>query len=147
MPGYADPDNRKPLWELAGDLSGVSSVDDLAAQVTAEQARVLRQVAALAAARKAHPAMWRGTTTEWWLGPSDWATVWAYARTDADTGDAVLVAINNGDDDVTLTNGLAFAGLPTGGTWTDALSGETFSAAGDSLSFWLPARSSRVLVP
>ncbi len=147
MPGYADPDNRKPLWELAGDLSGVWSVDDLAAQVTAEQASVLRHVASLAAARKAHPAMWRGTTTEWWLGPSDWATVWAYARTDADTGDAVLVAINNGDDDVTLTNGLAFAGLPTGGTWTDTLSGETFTAAGDSLSFWLPARSSRVLVP
>ena len=148
LPGYTDPDDRQPLWWHTGDVSGgaVGSVADLAARVDAPQAYAVEAIGALGRARHEHPAMWRGTTTEWWLSPSDWPTLWGYARLDDETGDAVLVLLNTGGEDQTLTNGLAFAGLPTGGGWTDVLTGEQLQAEGDQLTVTVWAQNARVLV-
>jgi len=139
MPGFGDPDNRQPLWWLA-DLDSVSSVDEIAAEVGADQARLARHIRSLAQARREHPAFAAPTATEWWREFS----VLAYARSAGD--DHVLVILNREGQDRTLSNGLAFAGLPEG-TWLDVLTGDSFTSAGDNLTIPLGARQSRVLVP
>jgi len=126
LPGYADPDNRQ-LMRFGAELS-------------ANEAATRAHVATLGQARRAHPALSRGTRTSWWEGEAD---VYAYARV-TDT-DQALVLLNRGGER-TLENGLAFAGLDAT-TWVDLLSGESFTASGDRLSVHLPALSSRVLVP
>ncbi len=131
LPGYNDPDNRQ-MMRFDADISQ-------------DEADVLAQVQALGQARRDHPAMSQGTRTDWWQGEAD---VWAYARVDgAGTADEddVLVLLNRGDTDRTLTNGLAFAGL-TASRYTDILTGETFTASGDNLTVTVPAVGSRVLV-
>ncbi len=55
--------------------------------------------------------MWRGSTTEWWVSPVEWPTLWGYARVDEQTGDQLLVILNNSDEEAWLTNALEFAGL------------------------------------
>lgn len=144
LPGYTDPDNRQPLWQAAGTLGdgGVRSVDDMAARLDEDPARVLVTVAALGRARREHPAFWRGEQVEWW---AEWPDLWGYARVDPDTGDALLVVLNRSDADRTLTNGVAFAGLPEG-SYTDVLTGDTFATSGDSLSVSVGAMDLRVLV-
>lgn len=138
MPGYGDPDNRQPLWWY---LDGVpDSVGAAQAAVDGERADVLWTVAAIGQARRDHPALYSGTETEWWLSDD----VLAYGRTTGD--DHALVILNPSDGEQWLTNGLSFAGLPTGGGWLDVVSGETLYADGDSLSVYLPARSARVLI-
>lgn len=127
LPGYADPDNRQ-MMRFDGELSG-------------NEAMVLEHVRALGQARREHPAFATGTRTGWWEGE---AGFYAYARTTAD--DQVLVLLNRDAADRSVTNGLAFAGL-TATTWVDVLSGDRFTAAGDSLTVNVPARGSRVLVP
>lgn len=86
--------------------------------------------------------MSQGTRTDWWEGEAD---VWAYARVEPASGDEVIVLLNRGDSDRTLANGLSFAGLASS-TYTDVFTGEVFYAEGDSLSVWVPALGSRVLV-
>ena len=141
LPGYTDPDNRQPLWWFTGDVEGsTTTVDDLAARIPAVSAGVLGHVQALGAARRAHPAMRAARQTEWWLDDH----VWAFAKSADD--DHVLIVINRGAE-TTLTNALAFAGLPTGGTWVDLLSGERLTATGDQLRIPMNAVHSRVLVP
>lgn len=141
LPGYTDPDNRQPLWWITGDEAGeTATVEAMAARVGGEPAEVLRHVAALSAARRAHPAMGARGLTEWWLDDN----TWGFVR--AEGGDVVLVIVNRGAE-TTLSNGLSFAGLPTGAAYEDLLTGEVFTAAGDSLRVPMPAVSSRVLVP
>ena len=140
MPGRGDPDNRQPMWwHTGGDVAGIDSVEAMAARVGAEQAATVRHVAALAKARREHPALYRGGWTEWW---NEW-DLYAVAR-QAD-GDQALVLLNRSFEDRSLTNGLSFAGL-TDGTYTDVLSGQTFTASGDRLTVDVPARGSRVLI-
>jgi len=143
MPGRNDPDNRQPLWWHAGDGSGdfsaQSSVEAMASTVDAEQAATLRHVAALANARKSHPALYAGSWTEWWREYD----LFAAARS-AD-GDHALVVYNRSFDQRTLSNGVSFAGLPEG-TYEDVLTGQTFTASGDNLTVDVNGRSSRVLV-
>jgi glycosidase len=127
LPGYNDPDNRQ-MMRFGSDLS-------------ADEAMVLAHVQALGQARRDHPAFSRGTRAEWWGGEADF---YAYARTTDD--DAVLVLINRASTDRTVQNGVAFAGLPEG-VYQDVLTGDTFTAAGDSLTVDVPALGSRVLVP
>ncbi|MEZ4320667.1 MAG: alpha-amylase family glycosyl hydrolase [Myxococcota bacterium] len=138
MPGFGDPDNRQPLWWLA-DLEGVTSVEGFASRLTPDQARVARHVRALAQARKDHPAFAAAPAVEWWREYS----VLGYARSAGD--DHVLVLVNREGFERTLTNGLAFAGLPQG-TWVDVLTGDSFTSSGDSITIPLGARQSRVLV-
>ena len=90
-------------------------------------------------ARREHPALRAAAQTEWWLDDN----TWGFVR--EQDGDQVLIVINRGAE-TTLNNGLSFAGLPTGVAYEDLLSGERFTATGDSLSLRMPAVSSRVLV-
>ncbi|MCK6507452.1 hypothetical protein L6R53_29490 [Myxococcota bacterium] len=138
MPGYGDPDNRQPLWWY---LDGVPATTAQAeGQVDELRAAVLREVGAIGRARREHPALYSGVETEWWLSTD----VLAWARTTGE--DHALVVLNPSDTGQWLTNGLSFAGLPTGGSWTDVVTGETLWASGDQLSVWVEARSARVLV-
>lgn len=139
IPGHHDPDNRQPLWWHV-DLDGAASVEDVAGRAAPQQARVLRHVAALTAARKAHPALRRGGWIEWWQEPA----LYAYARSYA--GDHALVVLNRTEDYRELPNGLSFAGLPSEGTYEDVLTGEVFHASDDQIVVSVPGRGSRVLV-
>ncbi len=114
-------------------------------QLPGGPAWVLGTVAALAQARADHPALATGQTTEWWAEPSDWPTLYAYARTQGD--DAALVILSRWTDEATITNGLSYAGLPTDAVYEDVLTGETFEAQGDSLTVTVPAMHARVLIP
>ena len=118
----------------------------MASQLDADRAALVRHVAKLGQARQAHPALYRGTTTEWWRAPFDAPTLWAYARVDESTGDEVLVILNRSNDYQILENSLAYAGLTPGATYEDVLSGETFTATGDALSVGVARMESRVLV-
>ncbi|MBM4364702.1 MAG: hypothetical protein FJ102_00695 [Deltaproteobacteria bacterium] len=126
LPGYADPDNRQQM-RFGSDLS-------------ADESRVLAHVQALGQARREHPAMSTGTRVDWWENEAD---TWAYARVNG--SDAVLVILNRGDAR-TLSNGLSFAGLPSA-SYVDIFTGERFEPDGDSLSVYVGALDSRVLVP
>ena len=138
LPGYGDPDNRQPLWWFLDGLP--TSTAQAQGLVDAPRAEVLRNVAAIGRARREHPALYSGTETEWWLS----GDVLAWARTTGD--DHALVILNPSDSEQWLTNGLSFASLPTRGTWSDVVTGETLTASGDQLSVWVGARSARVLV-
>jgi len=145
MPGYHDPDNRHPLWwysdTIAGGTGGEFTAADLAAGLYhGSMEPVLWHVAALGQARAAHPALWSGDETEWWIDDD----TFAYARVSG--ADQVLVILHRGWWVTTLENGLSFAGLDPGATYTDLLTGETFDASGDSISIFMNANSSRVLV-
>ncbi len=143
LPGYGDPDNRQPLW-WAADVKN-SDVETVAAALPEGPARVLRGVSALARARREHPALATGQTTEWWAAPEDHPTLYAYARTQGE--DTALVILSRWSDETTITNSLSFAGLPGGVTYVDALSGESFDADGDSLTLTMPPMSARLLLP
>jgi len=125
LPGYADPDNRQ-LMRFEGALSG------------AEQG-VLDHLRALGQARRDHPVLALGEATTWWEED------WVYARALQLDGAWALVVINATDDERTLTNGLAWAGMPEG-SWRDVVSGEVLSASGDSLSVAVAGQGSRVLI-
>lgn len=145
MPGYRDPDNRHPLWWYSSAINGgTGGAFDLLDYSDGMYHDVMRDplwhVAALGQARKVHPALSIGSSTNWWSEDDLLATARVHGE------DEALVIINRSWDDRTLENGLSFAGLSTEGTLTDVLTGESFTASGDALSVWVPARSSRVLV-
>jgi len=148
IPGYTDPDNRQPLWWHVGDVSGgaVGSVDDMLGLTSDPQDYVLDAVGRLGRARRDHPAMWRGSTTEWWVSPVEWPTLWGYARVDEQTGDQLLVILNNSDEEAWLTNALQFAGLTPDGTYVDVLTDDVFEADGDSLTVNVYDNGARVLL-
>lgn len=140
MPGRGDPDNRQPLSWHVPNLDQVQDVEDLAAQVGPQQAQTVRLVRDLASVRPDHPALYTGDWQEWWREYD----VFGYARRAGDS--KALVILNRSAQERTLTNGLAFAQLPTDGTYTDLLTGDTFVAGGDSISVTVPARGARVLI-
>jgi len=143
LPGYNDPDNRQPLWWTADVTTG--DADAVAEGLDADPARVLRGVKALAKARRDHPVLATGETTEWWADPMDEPSLYAYSRSNDEDG--VLVVISRWNDAATLSNNLEFAGLPAGALYEDVLTGETFQADGDTLTFDIPAMSARLLLP
>ena len=140
MPGYSDPDNRQPLWWHLDSPHTLSNVEDAASRVPFAQAKVLRAVRDLAAARKAHPSMRQGSIVNWWYEDE----VYGFARSHG--GDHMLALFNRQNGDRTLRNGVAFAGLPTDATYVDVLTGERFVASGDDLSVFLGPNQSRLLV-
>lgn len=146
MPGYTDPDNRQPMWWYTGQLDPGVDVDTVASRLDTEPGNVLRHVRALGQARRTHPALWRGEATEWWVEPAEFPTTLAWARVDPITGGESITILNRESDGRTLTNGISYAGLTPGSTFEDLLTGETFTASGDSLSVYVPEYSSRVLV-
>lgn len=145
MPGYSDPDNRQPLWWYV-DTDATTTVESVASQLDGDRAALVRHVAKLGQARQAHPAMYRGTTSEWWKDPFDAPTLLAYARVDDETGDEAIVILNRRGYDDTLSNSLAYAGLTPGATFEDVLTGDRFTASGDRLTVPVGAWESRVLV-
>jgi glycosidase len=141
LPGNPDPDNRQPLSWHAADLGAVSDVEDLAAQVSAHQAGVLRHLRALAHARQEHAALREGSWVEWWREPD----LFAYARHDEAGQDHALVILNRSGAPRTLSNGLAFASLPQG-RYVDVLTGQTADTTGDNLTVQVDPGASRVYV-
>lgn len=141
LPGNPDPDNRQPLSWHAPGISSVSSVDDLAAQVSANQAGVLRHVRALATARGEHAALRNGSTVQWWQETD----LYAVARHAEDGSGHALVVLNRSAVQRTLSNGLLFAGLPEG-HYVDVLTGTSVDSAGDNLTVSVDPRASRVYV-
>ncbi len=143
IPGYKDPSNRGPLWWYSSAVgSGEVDISDVASGLynPDQHEAVLWHVANLGSTRQAHPAMYSGTTTQWW----EEEHLYAFGRT---TGsDHVLVIINRADQGASLTNGLSYMGLPSDGTYEDVLTGDTFTASGDSLSVDVDGYASRVLV-
>jgi glycosidase len=140
MPGYGDPDNRQPLWWYLEDPSNLTSVDEAAATLPGPPAGLVHQVASLARARGEHASFYRGDTINWWQDEA----VYAYAR--SWDGDHMLALFNRQDVDVVLSNGLAFAGLPSDASYIDVLTSEVFLATGDQIDVPLSARQARVLV-
>ena len=98
----------------------------------------------LAQARATHPVFAQSDWTEWWRGEGEAPGLYAYAK--RDDQDAIIVVLNRSDATVELSNGLAYAGLPTDGIWVDILSDTTWEAEGDSLSVPIAPWSARVLV-
>ncbi len=123
LPGHQDPDNRQFMR-----FSGLS----------ARESGVLDHVTALGQARRQHPVLSRGTRSNWWQ--EDDVLAWSREH----DGAAMVAAINRSGADRQLSNGLSFAGLPTGGTWRDVLTGDTVVASGDNLTFTVAAGGSRV---
>jgi len=140
MPGYGDPDNRQPWWWLTGGIPAEASVDGVAAQLDADRAALVQTVAGIGRARREHPALYSGVETQWWIDDD----ILAWGRVSGD--DAALVILNPSDNDRWLSNGLSFAGLPTGGSWRDVVSGQVIDAAGDQITVEVGPRNSRVLV-
>jgi glycosidase len=105
-------------------------------------AQVLYHVRALGQARRDHPSFYQGTENEWYLDRSR-GDYWAYSRVSG--SDAMLTILNRGESAVTMSNGLSWAGLPSG-SYQDVLSGATYTSSGDSLTITVPGRSSMVLV-
>jgi glycosidase len=114
MPGAGDPDNRRFMqWS----------------NYTANQTMLRDRIAALAKIRSAHPSLRRGSRQT--IGVS--GDVFVYKMSTA--GDAVIVALNRGDDQELAAN------LPAG-TYTDLVSGVTVTAP-----VQLDPRSARLLAP
>jgi glycosidase len=114
MPGAGDPDNRRFMqWS----------------NYTANQTMLRDRIAALAKIRSAHPSLRRGSRQT--IGVS--GDVFVYKMSTA--GDAVIVALNRGDDQELAVN------LPAG-TYTDLVSGVTVTAP-----VQLDPRSARLLAP
>ena len=144
IPGYKDPSNRAPLWWYSSAINtGEVDISDVAAGLynPDQHEEVLWHVANLGSARQAHPAFYEGTTTQWW----EEEHVYAFGRTTGD--DHVLVIINRADTGTSLSNGLSYMGLPDSGTYEDVLTGDTYTASGDSLTVDVGGYQSRVLVP
>ncbi len=114
------------MMRFEGDLSGYEE-------------SVLWHVRALGQARAEHPARSTGTRTRWWEEDD----VFAWTRVEGDS--QVIVVVNRSWEERTLTNGVAWAGL-SDGTFEDVLTGDAFTASGDSISVPVPAMGSRVLV-
>ena len=146
MPGFGDPDNRQPLWSHGLDLSQSPSLDDALAQLDETAASMLEHVSRLAQARRDHPELYQGETHEWWMGPEDWPTTWAWSRVDPHTGRGSLTILNLSGETVSLENSLNFSGLPSEGTYVDILSDESFEAIDDFIRVTVPGLSSRVLL-
>jgi glycosidase len=130
LPGYHDPDNRQLM-----------RFDDA---LSSRESDVRAHLAALAAARQDHPALYDGEKVVWWRGDDSAPDRLAWARSGAH-GES-LVIINRSWDAFTMTNGLSWAGLTPGTTYTDVLTGQTWTADGDSLTVTIPAWGSVVLV-
>ncbi|MFD0314520.1 pullulanase-type alpha-1,6-glucosidase [Streptomyces flavalbus] len=104
-------------------------------------APLYRQISALAALRKAHPALADGVQTE--RHAADGAGIYAVSRTDARTGTEYVVAFNNADDAKTATFATGSANMTFRGLYgTDAT---VRSGADRKVTVTVPAGSAIVL--
>ncbi len=118
MPGNEDPDNRKMML-FGGTLS-------------AEQTATISHLRKLGTLRLAHPALRTGTRTT--LMVND--TFWAYRMKDAN--EELIVILNRGAETTKSLN------TSLTGTLTDAISGNTATAANGSVTVTLPTMGTAV---
>jgi len=125
MPGAGDPDNRRMM-----------TFDGL----TADQQALKTDVAKLAKARLAHPAMRTGAFQKL-AADKD-----SLAIAVGGSGDAAVAVFNRGS---ARTFAVPVSGVPglTATQLTDVLSGKTFSVSGGSVSVDVPSLGTVVLVP
>ena len=140
LPGYGDPDNRQALWWNGVDIKN-TTVADVADSIDHDPSRVLKAVAALAAARAEHPALRTSNQIEWWDGGPG-----LYATAHTADGDQAIVVINRTANEQWLDNGIAFAGLDAQ-SWREVMTDQTITTDGDRLLFSIPPYTSQVWVP
>ncbi len=117
QPGAVDPDNRR-MMRFDGALSLLET-------------GALSRLKTLGAARRAHPALRRGTRTRLWVDGS----FYAYARVDG--SDVVVTAFNLSTTD-TATHTLLVTPINLTGTLTDVLSGTSATASSGGLTISVP---------
>ncbi|HVY48401.1 MAG TPA: alpha-amylase family glycosyl hydrolase, partial [Minicystis sp.] len=122
QPGAIDPDCRR-MMRFGAALGG----DEQATLVGFQK---------LGLARKAHPALRRGSRTRLWVD----GTFYAYGRVEG--SDVVVVAFNFDQSPATRTMSVTNIGLT--GTLTDVLSGSTVTASGGSVTIDLPPLTAAV---
>jgi neopullulanase len=122
QPGAIDPDCRR-MMRFGAALSDLE-------QSTLTNFQLLGNV------RGAHPALRRGTRTRLWVD----ASFYAYGRVDGT--DIVVAAFNLGTTQASRTMSVTNIGLT--GTVTDALSGNTATVSGGTLTISLPALTAGV---
>ena len=93
----------------------------------------------LIALRRAHPALWRGSHQ----GVHFDQHLLVFERADAESGDAVMVAVNRGDEPVTA--GFELPEGWAGGRMRDLWGGEDVTAEGGWVEMEIAARSARIL--
>jgi glycosidase len=125
LPGYFDPDNRQPM-RFGSALSD-------------QEAATRAHVAALGQARLSNKAL-SATEGQLW-----WSESRLTARLSQAGGDWALSVVNVGESERTISNSLAWAGMPAG-AWRDVLTGAVFNTVADALTVDVPALGSRVLV-
>ncbi|MET7272151.1 pullulanase-type alpha-1,6-glucosidase [Streptomyces flaveolus] len=140
-----DKDARQPMFAsrtadyLDDDQLGTDRTHAEAAYDT--NAPLYRQISALAGLRKAHPALADGVQTERYA--ADGAGVYAFSRTDAESGTEYVVALNNADEARTATFATGSAGMTFRGLYgTDAT---VRSGADKKVTVTVPAGSAIVL--
>ncbi|GHE82384.1 pullulanase-type alpha-1,6-glucosidase [Streptomyces fumanus] len=140
-----DKDARQPMFAtktadyLDDDQLGTDRTHAEDAYDT--RAPLYRQISALAELRKAHPALADGVQSERYA--ADGAGIYAFSRTDAQSGTEYVVAVNNADEAKTAT-------FPTGsaGTRFDGIHGtgrHLTSDADKKITVTVPAGSAIVL--
>lgn len=135
--GGNDPTNREPLWRSGYDTSNPT----------------FQHIARLTRVRQRYAALRRGDFTLTWVtdrvADEEDAGVVAFERRDA--ADYALVVINSGGDHASATafEGAAMAvSAAAGSTLRDALTGDSFTVAGDgTLRVEVAPHQGRVLVP
>lgn len=130
------PDNRSDMpW---------GSLDLLPGQGLPRDEALREEYRRLIAARRAHPALWRGSHRTLASG-QDWL---AFVRQDesAGGGDAVVVVVNRAPDPLAAELELP-ASLAGAAALRDEISGELFAVSAGKTTVTMPARHGRILVP
>jgi glycosidase len=110
-------------------------------KLTATDAPLYQHIAALNAARKAHPALRRGSFTERWQSGS--AGPYAFSRILQDQ--EALVAFNTGDNQSAVIN--PRVGKPNGTEFTNVLNpSEKVTVSGGTISFSLAGKDTKIFV-
>jgi hypothetical protein len=104
-----------------------------------QEAATRAHVAALGQARLSNKAL-SATEGQLW-----WSESRLTARLSQAGGDWALSVVNVGESERTISNSLAWAGMPAG-AWRDVLTGAVFNTVADALTVDVPALGSRVLV-
>jgi glycosidase len=125
LPGYFDPDNRQPMR--------------FGAELSEQEAQTRAHVAALGQARLENKALSSSSAQIWWTEPS------LTARVSEREGDWALSIVNGGNSERTLSNSLAWAGMPEG-RWRNVLTNEVLQAVDDELSVTVGPLGSVLLV-
>ncbi|HLL53187.1 MAG TPA: alpha-amylase family glycosyl hydrolase [Myxococcaceae bacterium] len=153
MLGGQDPDNRRDMPDWAWTAAGRASITT-AAGFLPGPAQTFNHLATLAALRKAHPALHRGSYVELWRQNGVGPNVLSYFRGDEASGDRLIIGINNDSypSDV-MTIGLDYvpepdrAAMPDGQVLEDLLGGAPTTVTRGQWRVNLPALTAKIMRP